>query len=494
MSNKRVDSKAVPGGTLMSRRAALLASSGLVAAGMTRLAAGASSKAATSNSSPDVIVIGGGFAGVTAARDLAQRGLHVTLLEARNRLGGRTFTTKFGQDEIELGGTWIHWTQPYIWIEMMRYGLGISDTWTTPTDRTLWFADGKVNEKSAEDYGVELAANFKRYFKDCEKVISLPYVTDLARSAIQYDHLSAEDRLNQIDFSAQERGLMSPILSMYFLGSAKEGAYTELVRDWTLAGRDMGVLAEAASRYSIQGGTAALIDRMVQDGGFEVRLSSAVSQVIQTPTGVTVKTEDGKALHSRFVVVAVPVNTLNSIDFQPKLIEGKRAMASERHPGVGCQVYIRVKGPFTTTIYAPPSEGLSCVSPWKIDASGGTLLKGYSCNAGVPGFDPHSAKSVQAFLSRYVPGTEVTETLGYDWVLDPYALGTHCFFKPNQWSRYLSALRQPEGRLFFAGGDIASGWRGYIDGAIESGALTAQVVIAAARASAAPSRVVRGPA
>lgn len=432
-------------------------------------------------------MIGGGFAGVTAARELAHTGLNVLLLEARNRVGGRTFTSRFGSEDIELGGTWIHWTQPFVWAEIMRYGLDIADTWQTPTDRVVWIADGKVHQKSPEDYATEMEALHRRYFKDSETILDRPYGTDLPASAIPMDRISAEDRLNQLDFSAEQRGLLRPVLSMYYLGSAKEGAYTELVRDWTLAGRDMDVLSEAASRYKFKDGTISLIDRMVQDGGFEVRLSSVVSQVIQGRDGVAVVTEEGKKLSSRFVVVAVPVNTLNSIDFQPKLMEGKREMARERHPGVGSQVYVKVKGAFSATIYAPPTEGLSCVMPWKTYGDGGTLLKAYSCNAGVPGFDLHSPKSVQAFLSRLVPGTEVTETLGYEWALDPYSLGTHCFFKPGQWSRYLRALRQPEGRLYFAGGDIAAGWRGYIDGAIESGLLVAQSVRAAARAQGAPA-------
>ncbi|WP_255483205.1 MULTISPECIES: FAD-dependent oxidoreductase [unclassified Synechococcus] len=76
----------------------------------------------------DVVVIGGGFAGVTAARDLRKRGLNVLVLEARDRLGGRTWSTDRNGFHVELGGTWIHWTQPFVWAEKERYCLEIQET------------------------------------------------------------------------------------------------------------------------------------------------------------------------------------------------------------------------------------------------------------------------------------------------------------------------------------------------------------------------------
>src|SRR4051794_23907440 len=85
----------------------------------------------------DVIVIGGGYAGATAARDLAAQGNAVLLLEARNRLGGRTWSSTFpGTDlEIELGGQFVdpeH--QPNIAHEIERYGI---ESWRLPTSESF---------------------------------------------------------------------------------------------------------------------------------------------------------------------------------------------------------------------------------------------------------------------------------------------------------------------------------------------------------------------
>ncbi len=61
------------------------------------------------------------------------------------------------------------------------------------------------------------------------------------------------------------------------------------------------------------------------------------------------------------------------------------------------------------------------------------------------------------------------ESFGYDWNLDPYSKGTWCMYRPNVLTEDLTELQRPEGNVFFAGSDIANGWRGFIDGAVESG-------------------------
>lgn len=69
----------------------------------------------------DVIVVGAGYCGLTASRDAALSGLKVLLLEGRDRIGGRSWSSNIGGYTFEMGGTWVSWGQPHVWREISRY-------------------------------------------------------------------------------------------------------------------------------------------------------------------------------------------------------------------------------------------------------------------------------------------------------------------------------------------------------------------------------------
>jgi pseudooxynicotine dehydrogenase len=65
---------------------------------------------------------------------------------------------------------------------------------------------------------------------------------------------------------------------------------------------------------------------------------------------------------------------------------------------------------------------------------------------------------------------------GHDWCADEFARGTWSVFRPGQLTGALGALQAPHGRVVFAGADLANGWNGFLDGAIESGLTAARTV------------------
>ncbi|MGW7137513.1 FAD-dependent oxidoreductase [Streptomyces xanthophaeus] len=102
-------------------------------------------------SRPDVVIIGGGFAGVTAARELTMRGRRAVLVESRDRLGGRTYTKDHDGHAMEFGGTWVHPLQSNVWAEMQRYGIETEPLPVAEGLRQAVVSGGRVVDLSDED-------------------------------------------------------------------------------------------------------------------------------------------------------------------------------------------------------------------------------------------------------------------------------------------------------------------------------------------------------
>jgi monoamine oxidase len=83
--------------------------------------------------------------------------------------------------------------------------------------------------------------------------------------------------------------------------------------------------------------------------------------------------------------------------------------------------------------------------------------------------DAGDLAAVQRQLDDMVPGYEVVEATAHDWLADEFSRGTWAIHRPGWYTRYHAELQRPEGTLVLAGSDLANGWAGFIDGAIESG-------------------------
>lgn len=153
----------------------------------------------------DVAVIGGGFAGVIAARDLSVKGHSVVLIEARDRVGGRTWTGPGLGRQLEYGGTYVHWTQPNMWQELQRHNIPLRIP-VVPTTM-YWIAEGATHSASPEEYGAALEPLMNQFFADARATFPQPFDIGLVdTSAVEKETIA--DRLNALNLPPYEHDLL----------------------------------------------------------------------------------------------------------------------------------------------------------------------------------------------------------------------------------------------------------------------------------------------
>jgi monoamine oxidase len=414
----------------------------------------------------DAIVVGAGFAGVTAARELRRQGHRVLVLEARDRIGGRTWTdTQLGRD-LEMGGTWVHWVQPHTWAELTRYGIGVTPS-PTPV-RGYWTSGGTAHSGTAEDLLGLLDRGMAASTAEALTYFPQPYQPLLAGNALQeVDQLTIRGKLEQLDLTPEEFDAVEGMWATNFSGRSEDGAYTQGLRWCALAGGSWQLMFEACATYKVVGGTRRLIEAMATDAGAEIRTHTRVTAVAQDDDGATVTLGDGTTVTAAAVVVTLPLNVLDSVLFDPPLSEGKRRAAAQGQASQGVKVWARLRGEYEPFVAVGPGSGPLTLCQVESVGDGETLVVAFgSVSNRLDGTD---RTAVQEALRAWLPDVEVLEVASHDWVADEFSGETWPMQRAGQLTGTLAELQRPEGRVFLAGSDHANGWAGFIDGAIESG-------------------------
>lgn len=413
----------------------------------------------------DVVVVGAGFAGLTAARELTHRGHRTIVLEARDRIGGRTFLENHLGRDIELGGTWVHWTQPFVWAEMGRYG--IAPVAGPDVTKAYWVADDQQYEGHPDELlglldepNKALLADARRYFPLPWSPLSNPEVSDI-------DGITLSEAIERLNLPEGQRQLLRSFWTLNFNGTLDEAAYTQALRWCAVASCSWSTMFEACASFKVDGGTSRLAHAILSDSSADLRLNQKVDLIDQDDSGVTVTTADGSQFQAQQVILAVPLGTLNGIRVQPELSELKRAAATRGQAGRGAKVWIKVKGRQERfVIFGPEDSALNFVQAEYIDEDTTTLI-GFGRDAHA--IDVTDVAAAQRILDALAPGFEVLDIAGHNWVSDEYAQSTWPMHYTGYLTSSLAELQRPEGRIRLAGSDFANGWGGFIDGAIESG-------------------------
>jgi len=443
----------------------------------------------------DVIVVGAGFAGLSAARALSSAGYRVVVLEARDRVGGRTLTKTLGGDAdgtwVDLGGQWIGPTQDEIAGLVKELEIATFPTWTRGDNLVVVQGKARRYRGTIPKLSPLSLLNIGWAQWTIERMarkvpLDAPWS---APKAAEWDARTLGDWLDKNIKTKVARDILDAGLETVFAADARELSLLHALFYVHSGGNlDMLLGTEGGAQATrIVGGMQPVASAMAST--LDVRLKCPVRRIEQTDDLVTVH-YDGGEVTAGYVVVAIPPKLVGEIVFAPEMPRDRRTLM--RRMPMGAVVKC-------TAVYERPfwrDDGLSGMvvsddGPTHVifdnsapDASGRGILMGFAeaSSAKKLGALSESARrdaALSCFARHF--GDRAKTPLAYTdhmWEHDEWSGGCYgAFMPPGVWTSLGPALRIPHGRIHWAGTETATVWSGYIDGAISSGKRAAQEIV-----------------
>ncbi len=443
----------------------------------------------------DVVVVGAGFAGLTTARELVAKGRSVIVLEARDRVGGRVLVQPIGNGQVvDVGG---QWTGP-------------------GQDRILALA-GAVGVESFPTYGAE--AQHMRYRDGALASYSGPVpdtdpalLTEFVGTIQRLDEMAAEipteapwTAPHAQEWDAQTfQGWMDANLTSdgakAFMRTVIEAVYAVEPHDVSLlymlfyarAGGGLMYLTGTeggAQQDRFDGGAQLVAIKVTEELDERVRLSAPVRRISQDASGVQVD-GDGLSVRGQRVVVAIPPTLAGRIEYRPAMPTLRDQLTQRTPMGSVIKANAIYDEPFWR-LEGLSGRAVSDTGPVKFTfdnspRSGGPgvlvgFIEGGDARRFSSATEAERRQAVLGCFERYFGprAAKPREYIERDWAAEEYSRGCYgAVFPAGTLVSCGAALREPVGRIHWAGTETATASVGYMDGAVQSGERAATEVLA----------------
>jgi monoamine oxidase len=438
----------------------------------------------------DVVVVGAGFAGLSAARDLAGLGHDVLVLEGRERVGGRSSTTTIAGTPVDLGGTFVGPTQDEVLKLAADLGCETTATFDDGYNVIRWRGRlrsyrGTIPRLSIGEL-LDLGRVRWQFARLIRRVpLQNPWTAERAR---ELDAQSLADWLRAIRASSSSRDLMAIVSRVTWGCEPPDVSLLHAVRYVKAAGGLDRLLDVdgGAQQDRFLAGTQRIASKMADELSSRVVLNAAVHRIDRHDAGAVVTFDHGR-VEARFVILAIPPAHRAGIVFAPALPPEYEQLTRRWPQGALSKAYAAYDKPFWRA-QGYSGEALSDEGPVFItfDVSphddGPGILLGFADARTFDALPPmqRRQRALSCFATLF--GDTARSPIDYVdhcWGAEPFAPGGPTAAVPSgSWTSYGPWLRKPVGAIHWAGTETADEWTGFLDGAVRSGKRAAAEVAA----------------
>ncbi|XP_056436116.1 amine oxidase [flavin-containing] [Gadus chalcogrammus] len=452
----------------------------------------------TPNNTYDVIVIGAGISGLSAAKLLKESGLNPLVLEARDRVGGRTFTVRNREVKyVDLGGAYVGPTQNRILRLAKEYGI---DTYkVNEVENLLHHHQGKSHgfKGTFPTMWNPLALmDMNNLFKKMDEMgLEIPREAPWrAPHAEEWDKMSMETLFKKLCWTRTARRFATLFVNANVTSEPHEVSALWFLWYIKQCGGIMRIFSttNGGQERKFVGGSGQISEGMARELGDQVLLQSPVSSIDQSGVLVAVETLDHRTYMGNYVIVATPPALNLKMHFNPALPPLRNQLINRVPMGsvIKCMVYYKEnfwrKMGFCGTMIIEDEEspiGLT-LDDTKPDGSVPAIM-GFilarKCRKLSVLSKEERLKKICELYAKVLGTEEALHPIHYEeknWCEEQYSGGCYtAYYPPGILTQFGRVLREPVDRLFFAGTETATEWSGYMEGAVQSGERAAREIL-----------------